>query len=192
MLPSALLRAATREIAYAIAVIANNVGAPSSAFMGIAVKNSLLAFFVAWLMLGAVGHSNDKKPLAFRPIAMGEVRDESATEAGFRTRSFSYTHLGVSSFEASNGAKLTVQYGNFVSTEEAKRYFDWYAGKADRVLAKGPETNSQGSPAGYRAELALKASEPTSAVIWTDGANAYIIYATHLRDALELEKQYAK
>jgi hypothetical protein len=123
---------------------------------------------------------------------MGEVRDENATQAGFRTRSFSYTHLGVTAFQASNGAKLTMQYGDFGTAEEATRYFDWYVAKSERVLAQGPKTDSQGSQVGYRAELVPKATEPMSLLIWTDGANVIIIQCGRIADAVELEKQYIK
>jgi len=123
------------------------------------------------------------KRLEFRIVMMGEMIDEEATKAGFRTPLFSDgTHLGFTDFDASDGVR--------VHAEEAKRYFDREVAGSSRILAQGKRTDPKGKSVGYRAEVLLAPDQKESAVMWTNGAMFRRIISKSLPDAMELAKRY--
>jgi hypothetical protein len=149
-----------------------------------------------WMTVGQVRseaangteHKTDKKCEQFLRILAAEMIDADATKAGFRTAGSSVTHLGATGVDAC-GERLTVQYAEFSSPEDAKRYFDWNVSRASKVLVQGDKTDSKGKKVGYRAETALQ-DHTGSAVMWTSGPMFRMILGRSLKDALELEKQY--
>jgi len=50
---------------------------------------------------------------------MAEIVDASAQKAGFPT-----FHVGSTAFKASNGTALTLMYGDFKNTDEARRFLE--------------------------------------------------------------------
>jgi hypothetical protein len=84
-------------------------------------------------------------PLTFQNVAMGEIEDKPATEAGFRTRGGSDAHFGFTVFKTSHSNALTVYYGDFANSDEAKRFFDWKAHQAPQVW-RDTRTDADGKP----------------------------------------------
>jgi hypothetical protein len=134
-------------------------------------------------------HKTDKKCEQFLRVLAAEMTDADATKAGFRTVGTSVTHLGATVVDAC-GERLTVQFGEFSSPEDAKRYFDWNVSRASKILVQGDKTDSKGKKVGYRAEI-VPQDQKGSAVVWTSGPVFRIIFGTSLKDALELEKRYS-
>jgi hypothetical protein len=131
------------------------------------------------------------KRLEFRIVMMGEIIDEEATKAGFRTPLFSdETHLGFTDFEASNGETVHAEDCEFRSPEEAKRYFDWRVSRSSKVLTQSIKADSKGKSVGFRAEVLLAPDQKQSAVMWTNGATFRQILSKSLADAMELAKRY--
>jgi hypothetical protein len=131
------------------------------------------------------------KRLEFRIVMMGEMMDEEATKAGFRTPLFSdETRLGFTDFDASDGVRVHAEDGEFRTREEAKRYFDWKVARSAKILAQGIKTDSKGKSVGYRAEVLLAPDQKESAVMWTNGAMFRQIISKSLADAMELAKRY--
>lgn len=129
-----------------------------------------------------------KKCEQFLRISAAEMTDADATKAGFRTVGSSVTHLGATGVDAC-GERLTVQYAEFSSPEDAKRYFDWNVSRASKVLVQGDKTDSKGKKVGYRAEIVLQ-DQKGSDVMWTSGPTFRMIFGRSLKDELELEKRY--
>jgi hypothetical protein len=131
-------------------------------------------------------------PLTFQYVAMGEIRDKLATEAGFRTRGWSYAHFGFTEFKTPKGTVLTLYYDDFANADEAKRFFDWKAHKASQVLWRDTQTDADGKPIAYRysAEFAPRAGRRYGEVMWVVGATVHWIDSADLAEADELEGQY--
>lgn len=132
------------------------------------------------------------KPLTFQNVAMGEIEDKAATEAGFQTRGWSYAHFGFTVFKASTGKAVTVNYGDFANPDEAKRFFDWKAHKASLVLWRSTQTDNDGKPIGYRywAEVAPQRKRRTIEYMWVVGVAVQWIDSADLDEAHGLEGQY--
>lgn len=78
----------------------------------------ILAVIIATSILLAVPAScSEKRPFTFQITLMAEIVDTNAQKAGFDTY-----HFGSTSFRGSNNATLTLMYGEFKNTEEAKRF----------------------------------------------------------------------
>lgn len=131
-------------------------------------------------------------PLTFQNVAMGEIQDKLATEAGFRTRGWPYAHFGFTVFKAPNGNALTVYYDDFAKPAEAKRFFDWKAHRASQVLWRDTPTDADGKPIGYRyrAEFVAQRKRRYVEVMWVVGVTVHWIDSADLREAVELEGQY--
>jgi hypothetical protein len=125
----------------------------------------------------------------FRPTIAGEIDDGDATKAGFHTVSSSRTHLGFTGYEGC-GQTMTVQYGEFSSSQEAKRFFDWKVSKALKVFTQGTKADSDGKQIGYRAEVMVGPKQDALALMWTHGAMFRVIYSRSLTSARTLERQY--
>ena len=136
------------------------------------------------------GEESVSKTLKFRVVVMGESVDREAAKAGFRTAGSSETHLSFTLFDASDGEKLQIQTAQFLSDEEAKRYFDWTVARAYKVFHQGTKTDAKGRSVGHRAEVMVDPHQKDLAVMWTDGASFRQILAYSLADAEELEKRY--
>ena len=98
--------------------------------------------------------------------------------------------LWVHVFRASDGNALTVYYDDFAKPDEAKRFFDWKAGKASQVLLRSMQTDADGKPVEYRAEFVPERKRRYVEVMWVVGVAVHWIGASNLDDALELEWQY--
>ena len=131
-------------------------------------------------------------PLTFQNVAMGEIEDKSATEAGFQTRGWHQAHFGFTVFKVAKGNVLTVYYDDFAKSDEAKRFFDWKAHKASQVLWRDTQTDADGKPIAYRyrAEYAPHGEQRYMEVMWVVGASVHWIDAADLHEAIELEGQY--
>lgn len=136
--------------------------------------------------------ANQVNPLTFQNVAMGEIQDKLATEAGFRTRGWSYAHFGFTEFKIPKGNALTVYYDDFVNPDEAKRFFDWKARKASQILWRDTQTDADGNPIEYRysAEFASRGKRRSVEVMWVVGATVHWIDSADLAEADELEGQY--
>jgi hypothetical protein len=130
------------------------------------------------------------KSLEFRAVWMGEIEDIEATKAGFRSDGWDRNHLGTTIFEASDGERLSVDYAEFSSPQEASRYFDWKVGKCSNILKQGAYTDPRTKSSGQRAEVVPPRGKKTITVMWTAGTRFREINAKSLPDALELEKRY--
>jgi hypothetical protein len=131
-------------------------------------------------------------PLTFQNVAIGEIEDKPATEAGFRTRGWPHAHFAFTVFKAANGRALTVYHDNFANPDEAKRFFDWKAHKASQVLWRSTQTDGDGKPIGYRyrAEVAPQRKRRHLEFMWVVGAAVQWIDSADLDEALDLEGQY--
>jgi hypothetical protein len=131
-------------------------------------------------------------PFTFQNVAMGEIEDKPATEAGFRTRGWPHAHFGFTVFKAPNGNALTVYYDDFANPGEAKRFFDWKAHKASQVLWRDTQTNADGKAIGYRyrAEFVPQRKRPYVEVMWVVRGAVQWVDSADLGEALELEGQY--
>jgi hypothetical protein len=131
-------------------------------------------------------------PLTFQNVAIGEIEDKLATEAGFRTRGWPHAHFAFTVFKAANGSALTVYHDDFGNADEAKRFFDWKAHKASQVLWRSTQTDGDGKPIGYRyrAEVAPQRKRRYLEFMWVVGAAVQWIDSADLDEALDLEGQY--
>ena len=131
-------------------------------------------------------------PLTFQNVAMGEIEDRSATEAGFQTRGRHQAHFGFTVFKIPKGDPLTVYYDDFADPDEAKRFFDWKARKASQVLWRDSQTDADAKPFAYRyrAEFSPQGPRHYVEVMWVGGAAVHWIDSADLREAIELEGQY--
>jgi hypothetical protein len=120
-----------------------------------------------------------KKSLKFENMMMGE----SITTEG--------VHLGLMTFQASDGVKLTVIEGEFGSAQRAQQEFDKEIAKATKVIERGEKKDKTGKAIGERAQIMAGTSDPDNpipAVVWTDGLWFHEIRSISMRDILELEK----
>jgi hypothetical protein len=131
-------------------------------------------------------------PLTFQKVAMGEIEDKRATEAGFRTHGWPQAHFGFTVFKEPDGTALTVYYDDFATPDEAKRFFDWKADNASQVLWRSTQTGVGGKPIEYRyrAEFSPHRKRRYVEVMWVVGAAVHWIESANLEDAVELEGQY--
>ncbi len=86
------------------------------------MSHTMTAIAVVLLLSGVSAKCTDKKPLTFQKVAMGEIEDKAATNAGFQTRWWSGAHFGFTGYKASNGNALAIYYDDFDKPEEAKRF----------------------------------------------------------------------
>jgi hypothetical protein len=122
-----------------------------------------------------------KKPIKFENMMMGEF----ITEDG--------VHLGLTTFKASDGVKLTATDGEFDSARRAQQEFDKEIAKATKVIERGKKKDKTGKVIGERALIMAGTSDldkPIPAVVWTDGLWFHEIRSTSMRDIIELEKLY--
>ena len=155
------------------------------------MKQGIGAVLVAILLLPPFANPDEKKPLTFRLTLMGDIEDTTATEAGFHTSYSRTTHLGLKTFEASDGEKLTIRDGQFATPGEAATYFEWnMRNRVSQVITQSDKTNRDRKTVGRRAEYLLESGDKTKTwvVMWTDGATFVAIYAPTLKCALEAEK----
>jgi hypothetical protein len=142
----------------------------------------------ALLLSGVSAQCTDKESLTFRVVAMGEIEDKAATNAGFHTQSWSGAHFGVTTYKAPHGSALAAYYGDFDNPEEAKRFLDWKAATAFKVLSQSTKRDTNGKPVKYRVELVPASDRPDVEVVWVVGVAVHWISARTLDDALAFEK----
>jgi len=118
---------------------------------------------------------------------MAEIDDSSAKKAGFHTH-----HFGSTVFKASNGATLTLMYGDFKNTDEASRFLQWNANKCFKLLSQETRKDASGNAIEYRAELIPEWDHSSIEVMWVVGSMARWILAKNRPDALELENYYRR
>ena len=126
----------------------------------------------------------------YRCVAMGEIDDKAATNAGFQTKGWSYAHFGFTACKASNGNGWTVFYDDFDKPAEAQRFLDFKAGSAFKVLSRSTKKDADGKPVKYRVELIPKADRSEVDVMWVVGVTVHWITARSLEDATAFEKLY--
>jgi hypothetical protein len=126
----------------------------------------------------------------YRCVAMGEIEDKVATNAGFKTKGWSYAHFGFTACKASNGNGWTVFYDDFDKPEEAQRFLDFKAGNALKVLSRSAKRDADGKPIRYRVELIPKSDRSDVEVLWVVGVAVHWITARSLDDATAFEKLY--
>jgi hypothetical protein len=132
----------------------------------------------------------DKKPLTYQRVAAGEIEDKAATNAGFHTTHWSEAHFGFTTYKASTGDALMVFYDDFDKPEDARRFLDWNAGKAFKVLSQLTKKDADGKPVKYRVELVPESDRSDVEVMWVVGVTVHWIKARTLDDALAFEKLY--
>jgi len=154
------------------------------------MPRTMAAIAVGLLLSGVWAKCTDKKPLTFQNVAMGEIEDKAATNAGFQTRWWSGAHFGFTAYRASNGNSLAVYYDDFNKPEEAKRFLDWKADKAFKVLSKSTKRDVDDKPIEYRVELVPDSDRSDVEVVWVVGVAVHWIHARTLDYALVLEKLY--
>jgi len=173
------------------------------------VRNFATATFSLVLLIGPLGiglhafqssaASNGKpveaarehRDLTFKNVAMGEIIDNEATDAGFESLDAGEAKLAFTAFKASDGEGLTVQHGIFRSSDEASRFFHWMIEKrATDILNQGSKLDKTGRVIGVRAEVVVKLARASSAIMWTNNENFFVIFSSSLSDAAELEKRY--
>lgn len=156
------------------------------------MSHTMTAIAVVLLLSGVSAKCTDKKPLTFQKVAMGEIEDKAATNAGFQTRWWSGAHFGFTGYKASNGNALAIYYDDFDKPEEAKRFLDWKAAKAFKVLSQSTKRDTDGKPIEYRVELVPESDRSDVEVMWVVGVAVHWIHARTVDDALVLEKLYRK
>jgi hypothetical protein len=104
----------------------------------------------------------------FYRTSMGELRDEDGV------------HLGFTHFKASDGSNLTVLYEDFVSSAQAKDYFEKQLAKAAKIIERKNKLDTEGKVVGERSEIPLRISPEKTipAVLWTDGVKFHEIYSS--------------
>jgi hypothetical protein len=142
----------------------------------------LLAVLVMTLSIPRVQWSAQRltDQITFKNVAMGELSDEDGV------------HLGFTTFSASDGPSLVVQYEDFESLEKARSYFEKQLAKSAKIIERGSKRNEGGKVVGERAQILLRrdAGKTIPAVLWTDGVKYHEMYSSSLKDILELEKVY--
>jgi hypothetical protein len=161
------------------------------------VKHAIAVVAAVILLFTPHVDSGEKKTLTFTLTVRGEMEDGAATKAGFRTDLFDYVHLSFTNYDASDGEKVIIYHGQFRTTDEAKRYFDWMfkrnKRKAAQVKSKGDKTDRDGKTVGRRAEFLLKDEEETEwIVMWAQGVHFILISAPTIECAEEVERQSTK
>jgi hypothetical protein len=154
-----------------------------------------LAFLGVLLLLqSGVVSANEKyrnEKYKFKMTAMGEMNISGATNAGFHTRGWPYAHFGFTSLKASDGEGLTVYYGDFDSSEEATRFLDWKASNSFKVISRSTEKEPNGDLIEYRAQVLPEVDRTDLELIWVVGMSVHWIRGHTLKNALELERQWA-
>lgn len=146
----------------------------------------LFAVIIGVSTLAAVPAScSDKRPLTFQVTVMAQIVDTNAQKAGFHTYRF-----GSTGFKASNGATLTLMYGDFKTNEEAKRFLEWTVQQCFKTLSEEMKKDRDGNPIEYRVELVPEREQSLFEVMWVVGNTTRWIFAKSREDALELEKYY--
>jgi hypothetical protein len=132
------------------------------------------------------------RDLTFKNVAMGEIIDNEATDAGFESLDAGEAKLAFTAFKASDGEGLNVEHGKFRSPDEASRYFHWMIEKrATEILNQGPKLDKTGRVIGVRAEAVVKVrGGASSAIMWTNDEQFFVIFSSSLSDAVELEKRF--
>src|SRR4051794_3311610 len=130
------------------------------------MNRALILITVAMLLNQIPVVSAGEKPLTFRTVSMGEIKDKEATKAGFHTKGWTEAHFGFTSFKASNGKGLLVIYDDFDTREEAKHFFNWKVERSFRLLSKTARTDPNGNAAEYRAELTPELNHQGVELIW--------------------------
>ena len=126
----------------------------------------------------AAGHPKDSSALTFKQMSVGEALDENKV------------HLGIATYQASNGTILTVFQGGFVSPAEAQAYLEKQIAKATRVIRRDVKKDRKGKAIGERAQVLFPSDHsdvPTLAVLWTNGADFNEILAFSIPTILKLE-----
>jgi hypothetical protein len=152
-----------------------------------AMKIVIVGISAIALLVGIPATCSDKKPLTFQITLMAEIEDTNVAKAGFHTH-----HFGSTGFKGSNGASLTLTYGDFKDADEARRFLEWNAQKAFKVLSQETKIDGRRKPIEYRAELIPEWDHSSIEVMWVVGDTARWILARHRDDALELEKYYRR
>ena len=141
-----------------------------------------------------VSSASQKKKVKFKTVKVGEITDNKATSLGFESFGKNETVLAFTIFKASDGKTLTLQHGEFRSSDEAKRFLDWKISNSSKALKQEKKLDNNGRVIGFRAEVATAADaygKTSSAIMWTEEKEFYVILSGSISDALELEKMYA-
>jgi hypothetical protein len=142
-----------------------------------------------------VSGAPQKRKVKFKPVKVGEITDNKATSLGFESFGKDERTLAFTIFKASDGKTLTLQHGVFRSSDEAKRFWDWKITNSSKALKQEKKLDNNGRVVGFRAEVATAADaygKTSSAIMWTEEKQFYVIFADSISDALELEKMYAQ
>jgi hypothetical protein len=125
---------------------------------------------------------NQPKKIEFTSKGVGELTTEKGVSLSFTT------------FEASDGVRLTVISREFDSPERAKQELDKGIAKAVKIIERGVKRNTAGRIVGNRVHVLLSSGSsdhPTSALLWTQGRYFHEITSASWTDILELEKRYS-
>jgi hypothetical protein len=152
-----------------------------------AIKTAIVVMSAVALLVGVPATGSDKKPLTFQITVMAEIEDTNVAKAGFHTH-----HSGSTVFKGSNGANLTVLYGDFKDADESKRFLEWNIQRAFKVLSQETKTEASRKPMEYRAELIPEWDHSSIEVMWVVGDTTRWILARYRDDALQLEKYYKR
>jgi len=161
--------------------------APAVSSSNMGMKFAVLALSTAVLLLGVPATCSDKKPLTFQSTIVADFEDTKAAKAGFHTHQF-----GSTAFKSSNGRNLTLTCGDFKDADEAKRFLEWSAQKAFKVLRQYTKRDRSGKPIEYRVGLIPEWDHSSVEVMSAIGSTARWIVARNREDALELEKYYRR
>lgn len=159
------------------------------------MKHSFIGSVIVVLMLASLAVADENKPLTFRVTVMGEFEDKAATEAGFHTSYFRTTHLGFNAYEASDGERVFIHFGDFTGAGGARLYFDWnLKNRAAKVIRQGDKLDRSGDTVGRRTAYVAKSEGKKKIwiVMWTDGESFHSIEAPTLGCALAFERQSGK
>lgn len=154
------------------------------------MRRAIATISIPFLLSPVPANGQGKKPLTFEVLSMGEIKDKAATDAGFKTKLWSYAHFGFTEFRASNGSGAMVYYDDFSTPEEAKKFLDWSTARAFKVLSQSTKTDAHGKPMEYRAAFIPDYNHSLVERMWVVGTDVHWIRASTLQDALKLEKWY--
>jgi hypothetical protein len=154
------------------------------------MSRAMAAIAGVLLLSSLLANGADKKVLTYKIVVMGEIEDKAATKAGFHTKWWPDAHFGFTTYKASDGSALAVYYDDFDRPEDGKRFLDWKAANAFKVLSQSTKRNARGKPVKYRVELIPESDRSNVEVMWVVGAAVHWISARTLDGALAFEKLY--
>jgi hypothetical protein len=169
----------SRKIPAKVFTLIINLLLTCSSILLFTVRSS--AYFQDEPKLALHSRRQTKEKLHFKIMKVGKFRDQDGT------------HLAFTSYQASDGVKLTVTHCRFDSQVEAHNFFGKQVGRATKVMNRTERRDVSGGVYIERAEVIFPDSSGTneqlSAIIWTNGPEFHEILSNSLKDNLELERQ---